>query len=181
MPGKTTYYSRVQAMLELAGARSSRSREDFIKSIVRRSPPNFVYHRWDPQEEEIRPRCSRTAIERTFELAVELGLLHGDSGILTNVGKEAADPGHYDSILRRRVRLCLQQLGCPVARVTKVCLEMMRRDKVILPTVDELHLTVCVEEGLDVSAAKFGTLLRLLAAAGGIMISRRHIFLPKGA
>jgi len=140
----------------------------------------YSRNRWDPHEEEIRPKCSERAVEKTFELAAELGLIDDDSGALTNIGKEAADPGHYDSVLRRRARVRLQQLGCPVAHVNTVCLEMLQSEKVVLPTVNELYLAVCVQEGLDVSAAKFATLLRLLAATGGIEISRRHIFLPAG-
>lgn len=178
MAGKTSYYSRLHAMLELTGGRVWRSSSEFVRSIVRKSPPNFVYHRWDETEEKIVPKCSESAVWNTFKLAVELGLLDQESAALTKVGKEAADPAHFDAAVRQCVRSCLKELGCPVEKVKVACVELLRSDKVVLPTVEELYLAVCLNKELTISESKFGILLRLLAACGGIAISRRHIFLP---
>ena len=175
MPGKSTYYSRIQIMLELAGARKSRSSEEFIQGIVRKSPPNFVYHRWDPDKEEISAKCSESVARRTFELACELGLMDRESGALTKDGKVAADPTRFDLILRRKLSSYLQEQGCSVKNLEAASMNMLQSNPVVLPAADELYLA----EGGDLPLYKFRTLLRLLASCGGIAISRRHIFLPK--
>ena len=80
MTGPTTFHSRIFALLELAGKGGFRTAEELIHVVVRRSPPNFVNHRWNSQTNKIDGRCSESAVRKTFEFAVTLGLLDGDSG-----------------------------------------------------------------------------------------------------
>jgi len=176
--GDTTYYRRIQVLLELSGARSPRSAEDFIQGIVRRSPPNFVFHRWDADKEEVTPQCSESAIRKAFDMAVQLGLLDRGSAALTTQGAEAADPGQFDSVLRRRIRSHLQQAGCAIESVEDAARRMLQSRKIQLPTADELYVAVCSPNAVNLSQSEFCTLVRLLAACGGIRICRRHLYLP---
>jgi hypothetical protein len=178
MVGATTYYSRILALLELTGSRSFRTAGDLIKSVITRSPPNFVYHRWNQEKNQIEGMCSESAVEKTFELAVDLGLLDRESGAPTATGKEAADPGRYNVILRRQVSAYLKRLGCPIDEIERTSLRLIRATKTTLPTVDTLFEVICRGNEIEVSEKRFGVLLRLLAACGGIQIVRRYIFLP---
>jgi hypothetical protein len=178
MPGKTSYYSRLQAMLDLAGNRVPSSSDDFVHGIIRKSPPNFVYYRWNEEKEENVAHCSEVAVKRTFELAVDLGFLSPESGRLTDSGKEAADPARYDVALRRAVRSFLQRCGCPVKNLEAASREMLRKSSIVLPNANELFSATSNADGFDLTEPKFHSLLQLLAASGGIRLSRAHIFLP---
>lgn len=178
MPGKTTYYSRIQVMLELAGAKNHHSSEKFIRGIISKSPPNFVYHHWNPEKEEIIAQCSEAAVERTFELAVELELLEEKTGTLTEAGKQGADPGHYDLILRKQIEHFFQEHEISIEEIMRLSQKMLQNEQIILPTADEIYSTICDKKEVDIPLTKFRTLLQILAACGGIKISRRHIYLP---
>lgn len=178
MPGKTTYYSRIHVLLARAGSRGWRNSGDLIQSVVEKSPENFVYHRWSEEEGEITAHCSIPAVRKTFDLAVDLGLIDVDTGHLTEVGKEAADPGSYDRVLRRRLRARFRQLGIPVDHIESASRGMLRSTEITLPTGQQLYSRVCEANGIQITDARFRTLLRLLGSCGGIMLSRRHIFLP---
>src|SRR4051812_39694079 len=103
MPGKTSYYSRLQAMLDISGSHAPSTTQGFLHAIVRKSPPNFVFFRWNEKKEEAIAQCSEFAVKRTFEIAVDLKFLEVDTGGLTDLGKEAADPARYDATLRRAI------------------------------------------------------------------------------
>jgi len=178
LPGKTTYYTRLQALLELVGSREHRSANELLQGIVRRSPPNFVFHRWDSKEEKVIARCSENAVRNTMNLAVELGLLDAELGALTAAGKEAADPARFDAVIRRRLRSYFNQMGCSVDALGTASLQLLQGKEVVLPTADELYEAVCAEQNMDLSETKFRVLLRLLSASGGIRASRREVFLP---
>ena len=126
MPGKTTYYARLQALLELVGSREHHSANDLLQGVVRRSPPNFVFHRWDSEEEKVVARCSENAVRNTMNLAVELGLLDAESGALTAAGKEAADPARFDTVIRRRLRSYLNQKGCSIDTLGTACVQLLQ-------------------------------------------------------
>lgn len=175
---KTTDYSRVQALLELATARKVTSAEDLVQSIVRRSPPNFVFHRWDREKGEVVGYCSETSVRKTLALASDLGLVDGESGALTTDGTEASDPDRFSNVVRKRIQAYLNRVGCPIHTIGDACLQMLKRKNVILPTSDELYVEICVPRGIDLDSSRFRTLLRLLAQCDGLRISRRHIFLP---
>jgi hypothetical protein len=175
---KTTDYSRVQALLELAVARKAASAEDLVQSIVRRSPPNFVFHRWDREKGEVVGHCSETSVRKTLALASDLGLVDGESGALTTEGTEASDPDRFSSVVRKRIQAYLSRSGCPVQTIAETCVAMLKRKNLVLPTSDELYMEVCVRQDVSLDPQKFRTLLRLLAQCDGIRISRRHIFLP---
>lgn len=177
MAGKTTYYERLQVVLGLASNRRVQSLDDLQQSIVRRSPPNFVYHRWDPEQDDVVPKCSDAAVRKTLGLACDLGLLD-KSGTLTKAGKEAADKKRYDVVLRRRVSAYLEEEGVSVESVKKACSSMLNGSRLVLPTAVALYEVVCASEDSELPPVKFGVLLRLLAECGGIELSRRHIFLP---
>ena len=114
-------------------------------------------------------------MRKTFDLACELDLLDWTSGALTKDGKVAADPTRFDSILYQKLSSYLQDQGCIIKSIETQSINLLKSDPVILPTVDELYFT----EGGDLPSYKFRRLIRLLAACGGITISRRHIFIPK--
>ena len=181
MKGETTYYRRIQVILELSGARKPRLAEEFIQGIVRRSPPNFVYHRWDAKRQEIVPQCSEPAVRRAFNLAAQLGLVDAESAGLTTQGSEAADPNRFGTVLRRRVRSYLQQAGCSVAKLEDASLQMLQARPIQLPTAEELYVALYASGAVNPSMSEFSTLLRLLAASDGIKIVRRHLFLPSNA
>jgi len=175
---KTTDYSRIQVLLELATTRRVTSAEDLVQSIIRRSPPNFVFHRWDREKGEVVGHCSETSVRKTLELASDLGLVDGESGALTTDGIEASDPDRFSNVVRKRLQTYLSRLGCPLHTIVDTCVQMLKRKSVVLPTSDELYIEVCVPAGIDLDPSTFRTLLRLLAQCDGLRISRRHIFLP---
>ena len=174
----TTDYSRIQALLELAAARKVGSAEDLVQSVVRRSPPNFVFHRWDRDKGEVVGYCSETSVRKTLGLASDLGLVDRESGSLTADGAEASDPDRFSTVVRKRVQAYLNRSGCPVSTISDACLQMLRRKNVVLPTSDELYVEICVPRGIDIDLSRFRTVLRLLAQCDGLRVSRRHIFLP---
>lgn len=178
MTGRTTYYSRILALLEMAGSRNFRTASDLIKSVINRSPPSFVYHRWNSKKKEIDAMCSEGAVHKAFDFAVDLGLLDPESGALTGAGKEAADPERYDVVMRRQVSACLKQSNCPVDEIERTSLKLIRATKTTLPTVETLFEAICEGKGIELTEHRFGILLRLLAGSGGIQVIRRHIFLP---
>jgi hypothetical protein len=180
MPGETTYYRRLQVLLELSASIKPKAAESFVDNIKKKSPPNYVYHRWDPEKEELVARCSKAAIEKTLSLGVELGLLREKTGMLTKAGEEAADLSRFDIVLRRQLRLCFERLGCSAALLEETCGRFLRRRNITLPTADELYNELFLEKGLDTPAYKFRRFIRLLAYCGGIRNSRRQIFLPSG-
>jgi hypothetical protein len=89
-----------------------------------------------------------------------------------------ASAGHYDAVMRRQVAAHLGRMDCSVERLEKISLKLIRATKTTLPTVDALYEAVCEGTDLGLSPQRFGTLMRLLAACGGIQIVRRHVFLP---
>jgi hypothetical protein len=149
-----------------------------INGIVAKSPENFVYHRWDKEEEKVVGRCSRLSVRKTFDLAVDLGLLDRKSGALTESGKAAANPVQFATVMRRRVRGYLQQEGCPVGEIERTASAMLAKRRIVLPTAEELYDAVCASKRLGITAPRFAAMLRLLAASGGLASSRRQIFLP---
>ena len=175
---KTTDYSRIQILLELAAARKFGSAEDLIHSIVHRSPPNFVFHRWDREKGEIVGYCSETSVRKTLALASDLGLLDAETGGLTSDGMEASDRERFAAVVRKRIQVYMNRSGCPMHIIGDACIAMLRRKNVVLPTSEELYLALCIERNVDMDALRFRTILRLLAQCDGLRISRRHIFLP---
>ena len=97
-------------------------------------------------------------------------------GVLTGVGKEAADPGHYDAVMRKQLAGYLRKLGCAMDELKDISLTLIRGAKTVLPTVDALYDVICEAPGIDVSQERFGIVLRLLASCGGMQIVRRHLF-----
>lgn len=180
MPGETTYYRRLQVLLELSASIKPKVAEILLDKIKKKSPPNFVYHRWDPDNEEMVSRFSEPAIEKTLNLAVELGLLNPKIASLTKTGEEAADPSRFDRVLRRQLRSCFERLGCSVAVLEETCRKFLHRRNITLPTTNQLYQELFLAKGLDTPAYKFRRLIRLLAHCGGIRNSRRQIFLPSG-
>lgn len=179
MPGKTTFFSRIQALLELSSARKPRSTADLIENIARRSPLNFVYHRRNAETEEVEGHCSVSSITKTLNLAVELELIDPQTGGLTKQGKEAADPSRYDMIIRRGVISYLGAVGCSISDLEKTILNGFASQPISLPTADKLYDQICLSKGLDLSITKFSILLKLLAECGGIDTNRKQIFLPR--
>jgi len=180
MPGETTYYRRLQVLLELSAAIKPNAAESFVEKIKKKSPPNFVYRRWDPDEEELVSRCSEPSIEKTIDLAAELGLVHPKTASLTKAGEEAGDPSRFDRVLRRQLRSCFERLGCSVAVLEETCTKFLHRRNITLPTTDQLYQELFLAKGIDTPAYKFRRLIRLLAHCGGINSCRRQIFLPSG-
>ena len=178
MAGKTTYHSRLQEFVDLAGGHEATSSEELIQMIMRRSPPSFVYHRWDPDRQETVAKCSETAVRRTLDLACDLGLFDSQKCELTNAGEEAADLGRFDNVLRRRLRVHFRQLGCSVDDIERMSVAMLHRKPTVFPTVNVLFDEACEKQGLDISPPRFSVLLRLLAQSGGLCLFRRHIYLP---
>lgn len=175
---KTSDYSRIQALLELAATRRVASAEELVQSVVRRSPPNFVFHRWDHVKGEVVGYCSEASVRKTLGLASDLGLVDSELGSLTSDGAEASDPDRFSTVVRKRVQVYLSRYGCPVNAISDACLQMLKRKSVVLPTSHELYVELCVPRGINIDPPRFKTLLRLLAECDGLRISRRHIFLP---
>ena len=178
MAGETTYYRRLQVLLELSAVHKPRSAALLIDHIAEKSPPNFVYHRWNPDKRDIVGRCSVAAIKKTFGIASELGLVDSSTGILTKIGKEAADPARFERLLRQQLTLLLGRLGCTVSSIVEMSRQLLHSRKITLPTADELYARLFTAKENNLPAGKFRTLLRLLAACGGIATSRRQVFLP---
>ncbi len=175
---KTTDYSRIRALLELATVRRATSAEDLVQSIVRRSPPNFVFHRWNREKGEVVGYCSETSVRKTLKLASDLGLVDGESGTLTADGTEASDPDRFSNVVRKKTLAYLNHVGCPLHIIVEACLQMLRRKSVVLPTSDELYVATCAPRGIELDPSRFRTLLHILAQCEGLRISRRHVFLP---
>lgn len=178
MPGKTTFYSRIKVMLELAAAKQPTDSQEFLAGIEANSPPNFVYYRWDTKKNQRRDICSRKSIDNTFELAVELGLLDKKTGKLTPDGKIAVNPTKFEKLIIDNLCKSFEKCGFSVELIKKESKKMLRGDPVVLPTADELYNRLARKKEIKMTPAKFRTLLRLLAACGGIRINRRQIFLP---
>lgn len=175
--GKSTYYGRLRTLLELAASHKSR-RSSLVELILSKAPPNFVVNRWNHEKAVVEPLPSASAANNTHALAVELGLLDGDSDQLTKAGTEAADPGRFDAVVRMQIVRCLEAHGCPIASVNQASVRLLRRRDVLVPTADALF-EQCVElSRSDLGPEQFKRLLRLLALCGGLRICRQHIFLP---
>ena len=178
--GETTYYRRLQVLLELSAAHKPRTCDRLIEHITEKSPPNFVYHRWDAEKRDIVGRCSVGAIRRTIAIASELGLLDSSTGALTRIGKEAADPARFERLIRNQLTTHFDRLGCAVSSIAETSRRLLHSRKISLPTADELYANLFTAKESSLAASRFRTLLQLLAACGGIGTSRRQIFLPVG-
>ena len=179
MPGKTTYYKRIQVMLELSAVRKPADAEQFLNSLKNNTPTNFVYRRWDPEKETYRDIPSFNAIKNTFFLAVDIGLLDRKSAKLTSKGKTAADVIRYPQILEKQIENYFQDNGFSIQDLEQASRTLLRRDKITLPTADELYLELFFDDEPNISLPRFRTVLRLLALCDGIQISRRHLYIPR--
>lgn len=178
MAGKTAYSSRLQILLELVGTRSFTSIDSLAESIIRQSPPNFVYRRWSVEKEEYVGECSERSVRKTLDTAIDLGLLDGETGARTTSGNEAADPARFPVVLRRRVRAKLRQVGCSQEELEEASRRMLRSRSPILPTARELYVETCLSKGIELPEVEFRRLLILLADSGGIQLSRSYIYYP---
>ena len=179
MAGKTTYYRRLQVILELSASEKPSDKEAFLAGINRKSPPNFVYHRWDPKRKERVGITSSGAILGTFNLAVRLGIIEEETGRLTSVGKEAADQTRFDIVITKQLDKIFKLLGFSITKIEEESGKMLRKNDIVLPTADKLYVSVFDNQEPEISILYFRTLMRLLAACGGINTSRRQLYLPK--
>lgn len=178
MAGKTAFFSRLQVLLELVGTKNFASIDSLAQSIMRQSPPNFVYRRWNVEKEEYVGECSERAVRKTLDIAIDLGLLDGETGARTAYGNEAADPARYPVVLRRRVRAKLRQVGCSQEELDEASKRMLRSRSPILPTAHELYVETCLSKRIELAEVEFRKLLMLLADSGGMQLSRSYIYYP---
>lgn len=176
MPGESTYYKRIQVLLDLSGARKPSSIERFTESIESNSPPNFRIRRWNSKKGDYDSRCSPKAVKRTIWLACELALMDPRTGTLTFAGKEAGDEARYDRILSRQVKAYLRESGCPTDTIEAASQEFLGKLPPKLPTATNLYQELITKRKLSLHENTFHTMLRLLANSGSLGSSRSQIF-----
>jgi len=179
MPGPTTYYRRIQVVLELSASKEYYDAEQFLEEIEKKSPPNFVYYRWDSKKKERIGIASAKAIRNTFYLAVDFDLLERGTGKLTKAGKSAADPARFESIVSEQLEKLFTINGFSIERLEIESGVMLRGNPIVLPTADELYNKIFKDQEQTIGILKFRTLMRLLASCGGIGTTRRQLFLPR--
>ena len=176
MPGEHSLYRKMQIVLEHCRRGRRRSREELVGEVLKRRPLNFTYMRFDEEHDTRVPVCSRGSVSATVDLAVQLGLIDGATGNLTEVGARAADPARFDRVFNRQRSRYLDKHGLPMPRISEVILKnLLGRTPPVLPTADNIWEA----SGRPLANTDPRRCLNLLGQCGGLVASQRRIYLPK--
>ena len=175
MPSERSIYRKVQVILEYCQPKKHKSIDELVDLIVGRAPASFVYHRIDPESDEIGAFASFRSIMHAVKITIELGLIHDNSGHLTKLGVSATDPGRFSRIIGNQTVELLKQKGVPLERIeSTISSKLLHNKPPLSPTVDKIWL----ELNPEIRLKDFASFMNILGSSGILNVERKKIYLP---
>lgn len=175
MPGERSLYRKIQVTLEYAQHSKHNSPEALAVHVYERSPTNFAYY-WRGEDDKIRHDYSKSSISSTVALCVDLGLISGQTGRLTQIGVSAIDPRRFPQILGNRVAKFLGKQGFDLSSIADAITKLLHSNEPSPPSSGAIWLEF--GEQNTMSQAEFKRLLNLLGECKLIWMSQKRIYLP---
>ncbi len=175
MPSERSVFRKVQIILEYCQPNKHKSIDDLVDLIAGRAPASFVYYRSDTESEEIRAIASYKSIMHAIELAIELGLIHENSGHLTKLGVSATDPRRFSRIIGNQTVELLEHKGLSLEKIESTISDKLLHNKPPLPpTVKRIWEALATE----VKIKDFASYLNILGITGILSVEQKKIYLP---